>query len=597
MCGFLGFVGVYDKQLKDKFMLTFDSINHRGPDSSGVCESDNFLLGHKRLSIIDLNSRSNQPFSDGTSWLLYNGEIYNYQDLREELSADYGCSFHTDGDTEVLFYGLNYEGVQFLSKIDGMFAIFFMSIKGEVILARDQFGQKPLFYGFNRHNNLVLGSELLPILDLIGTKDLSINRGAFNKYFQFGASIAPSTFYNEVHQVCAGEAVTICADDGMLKKEFWHHLPTNPVGKNDIKQALSARLKSCFVADTPIAILSSGGIDSSALIKASSSLHVNRSTIAVHLKTSEDEKGSFIAKKMESDQLPLLSVESVIEKGGVKDQAAQFLLNRFGEPFADTSYFYSEQLYSAIPLGYKVVIGGDGADEVFLGYRPALYFYVSSFVTRIVPLTVRNFAITHLSQYGRMGLLMSVLLGCRESSEKVLMGFSSNDLSYLERDNFSSADKINSEILSGRQVIDFYESYLMTRLSNVFLRKSDHASMKFSKELRSPYLQGNPSEFRSMGNILTDLIPKFKLKAYVRGTIGMASAFRQKVGFDMLTEDRKESTRQHIMEWCFENRILVEYFFDFDRFIALVQGANKDSHLFRIQVFLHWVKREYQKET
>ena len=165
----------------------------------------------------------------------------------------------------------------------------------------------------------------------------------------------------------------------------------------------------------------------------------------------------------------------------------------------------------------------------------------------------------------------------------------------MERDKTNSPYKINREILSGKQVIDFYESYLMTRLSNVFLRKSDHASMKFSKELRSPYLQGNPSEFRSMGNLLTDLIPKFKLKAYVRTTIGMASAFRKKVGFDMLTEHKKEATRQHIMNWCFENKALVEHFFDYDRFIALVQKVNKDSHLFRLQVFLQWTKSEYPK--
>ena len=108
MCGFLGVIGDYNEGIKDRFKLAFNSINHRGPDSSGIFESKDLLLGHKRLSIIDLDKRSDQPFSDGKSSLLFNGEIYNYQYLRDKLIADYDCIFKTGGDTEVLFYGLKY---------------------------------------------------------------------------------------------------------------------------------------------------------------------------------------------------------------------------------------------------------------------------------------------------------------------------------------------------------------------------------------------------------------------------------------------------------------------------------------------------------
>ena len=595
MCGFIGFIGTHNQKQKDNFMLSFDSINHRGPDSSNVFESDDLLLGHKRLAIIDLDPRSDQPFTDGEYFLLYNGEIYNYQKLKKYLVTEYESAFLTEGDTEVLFEGLKNEGIDFLQKIDGMFSLCFVTPKRDVILARDQFGQKPLFYGFGKHNKIILGSELNPLVKFVKKPSLSKNHEAFNKYFQFGASIAPLTFYNEIKQVCAGEAIIIGSSGKKVKKVIWHDPSKRSLPSVSIEKALTKRLRACFVTDTPVAVLSSGGVDSSALIKAASALEINQPTIAVHMKTKEDQRGTSIAERIQTPSLPLVTIDNMVGREDKKNDGIEFLLNRFGEPFADTSYFYSDELYSFIPEEYKVVIGGDGADEVFFGYKPAPYFFLSSIITKIVPLKIKQVLIPYSKRFGRVGFLCAVLMGCKESAEKILMGFSSKELVGLVVKNKRSNEKVNIDLLLGEQVMDFYNSYLMTRLSNVFLRKSDHASMAHSKELRSPFLQGNPAEFRLGRNFFRKIIPKLKLKIYVLGSVQFSGAFRKKVGFDMVSGSNISQKQKYILEWCLENRGLIETIFIFDNFIDLIRGIKKDNHLFRINVFLQWLKNDAEE--
>jgi len=127
------------------------------------------------------------------------------------------------------------------------------------------------------------------------------------------------------------------------------------------------------------------------------------------------------------------------------------------------------------------------------------------------------------------------------------------------------------------------------------MRKSDHASMKFSKELRSPYLQGNFREFRDMGNSFSKLIPKLYLKFYLLGSMNIFEVFRKKVGFDMLSDNKQKVRQKDLLAWCYENRELVESFFIFDRFIDLVKDVRREAHLFRIEVFLKWITEIYEK--
>ncbi|MAS82685.1 MAG: hypothetical protein CMF45_08350 [Legionellales bacterium] len=590
MCGFLGFIGKHEEKTRKRFLSAFEIIDHRGPDNSNTFESDKYLLGHKRLAIIDLDDRSNQPFTKENNFLLYNGEIYNYKSLRNKLKENFGCVFETEGDTEVLFFGLMHKGIEFLQEIDGMFSLCFISNNGQVLLARDRFGQKPLFYGFKNDESLVFGSELQAIIKLVGNEALEVNEEAFSEYFQYGASIAPKTMFKSLKQVVAGEAVTISLEKKSNYSECWDKTQLFPEIKTALKDALTDRLKSCFVADTDVAILSSGGIDSSALIKTMPYVFRTTSAVAVHLKTKEDEKGLGIAKELEAANLPLLVFDSKSIFNADSSQYISMLLNRFGEPFADTSYFYSEELYSTIPDKYKVVIGGDGADEMFMGYRPRPYFYLASLVTKIIPVCIRRKLIDVVLDYGRLGLLFAVLLGCKDSSEKVLMGFSTKDLKEINLNSISDVKIERRLLISGNEITDFYANYLMTRLKNVFMKKSDHASMRFSKELRSPYLQGNKTVFPAMGNVFSNIVPKLKLKLYMLNSIGLLKIFRKKVGFEVISENNEKNRQSTIIDWCKKNKSLIDTYFIYDRFMSLIKNTSKDRYLFRIEVFIKWLE-------
>jgi asparagine synthase (glutamine-hydrolysing) len=590
MCGFLGFVGSNVIDIEQNFKNAFETINHRGPDSSEIYQSEKYLLGFKRLAIIDLERRSNQPYSDGKNFLLFNGEIYNYKNLKQNLITDFGCHFTTTGDTEVLFNGLKYKGEEFLKEIDGMFALCFISDAGEILLARDRFGQKPLFYNIDQNNNLVFGSELGSIIKFLGKHSLEVNENTFSSYFQYGASVAPNTFFKDLMQVVPGKFIRFNSQLENITKENWDEISPAKHTKIPLKQALINRLKTCFVSDTPIALLSSGGIDSSALVKTARYVTSSVPILAVHLNTQEDGKGLIIAKKMETSELPLMIINSGNISNKNTNELIDILLRRFGEPFSDTSYIYSEELYSSIPKKYKVIIGGDGADEVFKGYKPAALFFVSSVVSKLIPLKIRRKWISKSKPFNKFGLILRILIGCQESMEQLLMGFGSDQISSMTSNKSNADNQKIFRILTGTEIKLFYYHYLDIRLKNVFMRKADHASMKHSKELRSPYLQNNPDEFTKINNIFGYLIPKLNLKLYLLGAIDFFGVFRKKIGFDMGSTDDKVSRKEDLLLWCNHNRSLVESYFLFDEFISLIKSIKKDSHIFRIEVFLAWVQ-------
>ena len=177
--------------------------------------------------------------------------------------------------------------------------------------------------------------------------------------------------------------------------------------------------------------------------------------------------------------------------------------------------------------------------------------------------------------------------------KKFLMGFDSYELNNLINENNSLSEE--NVLLKGKEILDFYDNYLMTRLSNVFMKKSDHASMKYSKELRSPYLQGEYKEFRSMLTFFDNFITKFKLKIFLINSLGLFDIFRKKVGFNILTENNSESAK-NILLWSYDNKELIELIFNYDVFIKLVRNIRHDRYLYRIQVLIKWLETFHEKK-
>jgi len=227
---------------------------------------------------------------------------------------------------------------------------------------------------------------------------------------------------------------------------------------------------------------------------------------------------------------------------------------------------------------------------VFKGYKPAPFFFVASIVSKIIPIKIRKIWIFKSKKLGKFGLILRALVGCKESMEKLLMGFGSDDLASLTSSKSNKNNEQTLRILTGSEIKIFYDNDLDIRLKNVFMRKSDHASMKASKELRSPYLQNDVNDFTRMNNFFSNLIPKLKLKIYLLDSIDFLGVFRKKVGFDMVSIHTQNTRKEDILVWCHNNRDVVDSLFIFDRFVSLVKAARKESHLFRIEVFLMWAK-------
>ena len=199
MCGIAGFSGEGNESDLHRMIA---ELKHRGPDHQAVCLSEETGMAHARLSIIDINSRSNQPFfnSDKSVVLVYNGEIYNYKELRESLRKEHGLSFHTNSDTEVLLGMYEVHGENFLDQLNGMFAFALYDFrKKQMMLARDRMGKKPLYYGeFN--GTLVFGSELKSILKHpLVTRELNLD--ALNEYLTFEYVPTPNSIFKGIKKL------------------------------------------------------------------------------------------------------------------------------------------------------------------------------------------------------------------------------------------------------------------------------------------------------------------------------------------------------------------------------------------------------------
>jgi asparagine synthase (glutamine-hydrolysing) len=373
MCGIAGFLlreGVADPALAQAMC---DQIRHRGPDDEGIRVEAGCALGMRRLSIIDL-STGHQPMSneDRSVWVVFNGEIYNYQGLRKELIAQ-GHRFETSSDTETLVHLYEQHGVEGLRRLRGMFAFaIWDSNRRRLLLARDRFGKKPLYYAALPHG-IYFGSEL-SCLRAAGVP-LEIDPDALRLYFQFAYIPDPYTAFRAVRKLPPGSWLTYDTTGAIRHDRYWR-LPV-PVEEADpaLSEAdMRARLRDKFdesvrlrmIADVPLGAFLSGGIDSS-LVVASMALQSPDPvrTFSIGFDESEfSELGyaSLVAKKYRTDHH-----EIVVRPDSVS--LVHKLAQHFGEPFADSSAVPTFIVSEFAAQRVKVALSGDGGDELFAGYE------------------------------------------------------------------------------------------------------------------------------------------------------------------------------------------------------------------------------------
>lgn len=396
MCGIFGIKGNYDEKLALK---SLNLLNHRGPDNLGYYKDGNTFLGHTRLSILDLSSKGNQPMSDreGSIWIVFNGEIYNFKEIRSDLERYY--QFRSNTDTEVLIYAYKHYGLDFFKKINGMFAFAIWDREKNIfLLARDRFGKKPLYYTF-QNGNFIFSSEIKAILPLLD-RSPQINKTAFLQYLSFLSSLPPNTMFEGINKLQAGHYLIF--DGKRIKIEEYYDILDNVQPykiKNpnealeEIESILIDSVRQRLVADVEVGSFLSGGIDSS-LVSAIYSLQ-KRSPIHTFSIGYDDYKQYdelIYANRVVSHINSIHHDKSASKEDfiDVVDDVIYHLDEPVNDPACIPTYLLSQLV---MKNNIKVILTGEGSDEDFLGYD--FYFEMLKYCNLQSQLNEKEFLLSY----------------------------------------------------------------------------------------------------------------------------------------------------------------------------------------------------------
>lgn len=483
MCGILGFYNKngLDSNIRTSFLKGLALLNNRGPDYSSYEEIDSTLLGHTRLAIIDLNKEANQPFKFKNYKLIFNGEIYNYKELRVELESK-GYQFKTNSDTEVLLIAYDYWKDDCVNHFNGMwaFAIYDYDSK-RIFCSRDRFGKKPFFYYF-KDGCFIFASEIKSILSFVDS--VKVNYNVIAPYITRGiVDFSDETFFNGIKRLLPSQSLDLNLRSNQLSiSTYYDILKDKKVFSDDeIFELLEDSIKLRLRSDVKVGVSLSGGLDSS-IITSLMNKHYESDLVAIHAKsTIKDNDESKYAKKL-TDYLGLKLeiVEPTIEDFLKNIENVIYAQN---EPFSSLSifmqYFVMERASSK---GCKVMIDGQGADEVFLGYEnyyPMIYKELSS---------TKNFNKNEF--FSNLKLF---------NTTKEMIEYEANRLDEFELhwEAIKNKGNINNKFLNRElfekflkqeTIFDNCKSEIFSKRLQALLRYEDRNSMAFGVETRLPFL-------------------------------------------------------------------------------------------------------------
>lgn len=560
MCGIVGQYE-FDKTTQiDEVCLkqSCDLMLHRGPDDVGIYVNGNIGLAMRRLSIIDL-STGNQPIhnEDKSIWVVSNGEIYNYKELRSDLKKR-NHTFYTNSDTEVLVHLYEEDGEALVNKLNGMFSFALWDKSREnLLLARDRLGIKPLFY-YADSQRLLFGSEIKSILKF-SEVDRSIDFTALHNYLSLNSVPAPQTIYKNIMKLLPGHLL-VCRQGMITIKEYWDIDYSQDKSQQPLEfytetilGLLRNSIKRRLISDVPLGVLLSGGIDSSAITALMSELSTSPvKTFSVGFEDHSFNELPFarqIAKKFGTEHHELV----------VKPTVDLFpkIVSHFEEPFADNSAFPT-YLISKFAKDYvTVVLSGEGGDEVFAGYETYLAYYYANLYRR-------------LPKYFSQNLIPSIVQKLPVSEKKVSFDYkakrfvksallSAEVAHYHWKTIFDEKEKRQlystemNHFFEGLDTYKVYERYYKTAnavvgldkllyvdaktwLANDCLVKVDRMSMANSQEARVPFLDHTLVEF--LATVPADIKMKYFQKKYLlrkalRNILPNCILSRPKKGFIM----------------------------------------------------------------
>ncbi|NBI89293.1 asparagine synthase (glutamine-hydrolyzing) [Lachnospiraceae bacterium] len=514
MCGICGYVSKRDICLEQLREMN-NTMYHRGPDDSGeeiyeIAGGYRVGFAQRRLSIIDLSALGHQPMHSGNGRVsvVYNGEIYNFQDLKEELS-DY--SFQSNCDTEVIIAAYLKWGIRCVERFAGMFAIALLDREsGEVYLVRDCIGKKPLYYWADREN-LVFASELKPIMACPGFRK-KIRKDVISRYLYQQYINAPETIFENVYKLEPGSILTF-SKGKITTRKYWeikdvyrkqkeHQVKDYGQAKEELKELLKKATAYRMISDVPLGAFLSGGYDSS-LITAIAQEHSREPVKTFSIGFHEEKYNEAKYAKQVADYLGTDHTELYIDEKQMFD-LVESIPKYYDEPFADSSQIPSMLVAALAREKVTVVLSGDGGDEFYCGYN--IYENVAQAQMLDIPGGIVH-GICHLPLIRKMGIgeklpfRVRVIAENRCKETKTQFGASNyivragKMVKMVKREMLPCHYEIESGYGENNWQIRRMLLDMDTYLPGDILCKVDRASMKYSLEARCPILDKDVMEY------------------------------------------------------------------------------------------------------
>ncbi len=627
MCGINGLLALNKiDNLSEQLTAMNNLIIHRGPDAAGEFVEDrgnySIAMGMRRLSIIDLHTGNQPIYSEDLSIVIvFNGEIYNYQALKNQL-IEQGCVFKTNSDTEVILKLYEKEGVKSFGKLDGMFAFsIYDKTIGKVYIARDFFGEKPLYYT-KSEASFVWGSELKSLVKILPSKP-EIDTTSLSLYFQLTYIPAPFTIYKDIHKLEANHYIELdCNENKYLiieidkpisKFTFQSKKEATKVTHDLVQKSVLSR----SISDVPLGTFLSGGVDSSVVslcLAQQQEKKIDTFSIGFDKKSfDESDKSRLVSKLINSNHH-----EFIISEKNLTANIDEIILN-FDEPFADSSALATYLVSKRTKDHVKVALTGDGGDEVFGGYNKYYMGKLNQKYTTLIPQSLHRKCL----------ILANKLLASKEDSRGlkfkanrllksinyegdfyyniISLGFNEYEIKEILQSNIYKPNTLNfyKNIINAKNnsIENFRAIDKQLSLEGDMLVKVDRTSMLASLECRAPFLNKELWDFTNQlpdSYLINGWDKKHILKEAFKGYFPKEFLNKSKKGFGVPVGDwLRSELRSELLSYIDKEFIIKQNIFQFDVISKIVEDHlnSKMDNTFRVWTyycFQKWYKNTYE---
>ena len=603
MCGFLVQFSTEDKDFQN-FELANDLLQNRGPDSTKYIENNkNYKFGFKRLSILDLDSSADQPMVDNENKyiIVFNGEIYNFNNLRREIKNSGGKFLTSHSDTEAILEGYKLWGTEILNKLEGQFSfVIYDKEKQTLFMARDRVGQKPLFYSFS-DERIIIASTIEPIVKLL--KRFEIDSQSMYTFLQLGVVPAPKTIFQNIFKLKNAEFILVDIQKNQIIKKGTYWSPEQYIDYKKFKydeflSLFEEAVKKRCVADVGISSFLSGGLDSTSIIKQAAKYLPTLNTFSVGFLEKEYDESQWA--KLASEKFKIPNETEVIDESLLLNILPESL-KAYDEPFYDSSSIPTYLVSKLMSQTSKVALSGDGGDELLGGYQRYTWSNYNSYIP--FPLkTPLSFFSKSLIKSNFISKGTNQYLSMLNSSPKHryesffvdrnftrILGNQEFDYDFISNNWVETEDNFKS-----MQATD-YKFYL----PEVMMTKVDRASMANSLEIRSPFVDHKLIEYIMSVNsngYTSTLNKKKPLKHYLNNDFDKDFLSRKKMGFAVPLETWiKKELRNEILETINgENSFLKN---EFNRnFLEFFDELDKGNKSYKNRIWkLYVLEKSIQK--